>query len=94
MVQEVGHMAITRYELRAQRVRPVFDLMDRQGRKWAWLAREMGMPVARIYSIADGRAIPPEGFLEQAAALLGVSVAEIFQPTPEPAKSARRRKTA
>lgn len=88
-------MAITRQERNAVRVRPVFDLMDRQGRKWSWLARELGMPPSKIYGIADGRYLPPVGFLEQVAAVLGVTVADIFQPTPEPAtKSARRRKSA
>jgi transcriptional regulator with XRE-family HTH domain len=84
-------MAITRQERNAQRVRPVFDLLDRQGRRYSWLARELGIEVQRIYWIADGRQIPQPGFVEQAAALLGVSVAEIFQPTPEPVTTKTKR---
>ena len=62
-------------------------LIDAQGRRYEWVASQMGLTPDRFAHIIDGRRPVPEPtdvFYVRLAKLLGVDSSEIRPPLPEP----------
>jgi len=59
---------------------PLTRLLDRQGRRRWWMAKQLGVKPWTFSKVEAGVIPIPDGWYERAAAILGVSVEEI---TPE-----------
>lgn len=80
-------------EQRKQALRPLFAYLDRWGITRSWLARQLHMPRARVWSYEHGKVNPPAGFVEDACRALGVTP-ERFGWTSTPRTTGRARKVS
>ena len=76
---------------RAMDLGPLFDYLERRGVKQTWLAAQLRMTKQRLYRIRIGDLPAPEGFLDIACAVLGISVDDL---TGTPRATRARRKSA
>lgn len=56
----------------------VFDILDSQGRTYAWLARQCGCSRSLMTKIKTGKAPIPVWFPERASTALGLPVSALF----------------
>jgi transcriptional regulator with XRE-family HTH domain len=63
------------------------EIARAQGRELRWLAARMGVGYTTLINVELGRTIPPAGYYERAAQVLGVPLRLVLPPdsVPEPA---------